>query len=275
MAGHVTSLYLRDKGYNVSTVASTHQLDASTELIDVTNTEKISRYLSDHSFDVVINCIGLLIQQSDKRPDLAVALNSYFPRFLEHFYANTNTKVVHLSTDCVFSGKNAPYEESSFKDGDTHYDRSKALGEIINDKDLTFRMSIIGPEVREKGTGLVHWFFNQQGNISGYTRVIWNGITTIELAKALDRAIEQDLTGLYHLVPSENISKFSLLALIKDVFKISNIELTQSAELVSDKTLINTRTDFDFTVLGYPQMLEEMKEWMLDHEDIYSHYGIK
>lgn len=272
MAGHVVATYLAENDHDVHTVSATNKLNANTTLIDATNSKELENYLTKNTFDIVVNCIGLLIQQSEIRKDLAVYLNSYLPHFLEHFYLNTRTRVIHLSTDCVFSGKNAPYKENSPYDGELFYDRSKALGELINDKDLTFRMSIIGPDMQEKGIGLFNWFCSQRGEIKGYQKAMWNGITTIELAKAIDAAIEQKLTGLYHLVPPTNISKYDLLQLFVKVFNRTNITVKPETSTISDKTLVNTRTDFSHAVPSYDVMLNEMREWIKNHQDMYAHY---
>ncbi len=274
MAGHVIATYLREEGYDVDTLSAHNTLDKDTMLIDVIHTEKLNRVLLAREYSVVINCIGLLVKQSEDRKDLATYLNSYLPHYLENYYKDSETKVIHLSTDCVFSGKNAPYYEDSVYDGTLFYDRSKALGEINNDKDLTFRMSIIGPDMQENGTGLFNWFYAQTGEIFGYTGAIWSGVTTIELAKGIKAAIEQSLTGLYHLVPQKSISKFDLLNVCKETFGRKDITIKPKDTVSLDKTLINTRKDFNFTVSDYKTMLQEMKKWIYSHREMYKHYGI-
>ncbi len=273
MAGHVISTYLRENDFDVDTLSAHNKLDEHTFLVDVTDHAKLTSTLNAKTYDVVVNCIGLLVKQSEERKDLAAYLNGFLPHYLENFYKDSSTRVIHLSTDCVFSGKNPPYLEDSFYDGELFYDRSKALGEIINSKDLTFRMSIIGPDMQPAGTGLFNWFYAQSGEIFGYTKAMWTGVTTIELAKGIKAAIEQDLSGLYHLVPSSNISKFKLLETFKDVFSRSDITLTPSDMLEQDKTLINTRSDFEFGVKEYETMIIEMKEWISTHADLYPHYS--
>ena len=94
-----------------------------------------------------------------------------------------------MSTDCVFSGKTGWYSETSSRDGETFYDRSKALGELENNKDLTFRNSIIGPDLNKNGIGLFNWFMKQEGQIYGFTKAIWTGVTTLTLAKAMERCV--------------------------------------------------------------------------------------
>jgi dTDP-4-dehydrorhamnose reductase len=272
MAGHVIATYLSEKNHDVNTLSAHNKFNDQTVLIDVTDQERLREYLDQNSFDIVVNCIGLLVKQSEQRNDLAVFLNSYLPHFLENYYKDTTTRIIHLSTDCVFSGKNAPYREDSTYDGELFYDRSKALGEIINGKDLTFRMSIIGPDMQQSGVGLFNWFYAQTGQLNGYKNVIWNGITTIELAKSIDEAIDSNLTGLYQLVPQTNISKYDLLNLFVKTFDRQDITVNPETSTVSDKTLINTRTDFSHTIPTYEVMVAEMHDWVKNHQELYGHY---
>lgn len=274
MAGHTVSAYLQEAGYDV--VASSHRqvATAATTLLDVTDRVALESFLDDGGFDVVVNCVGVLVSASEEQKDRAVYVNAYFPHQLERHYAGTATRVIHLSTDCVFSGENAPYSETSSYDGELFYDRSKALGEIRNDKDLTLRMSIIGPDRQESGVGLFNWFCAQTGEVAGYTGAIWSGITTIELARGIDAAIRQGLTGLYHLVPARNITKYDLLRLLASTFDRNDITVRPVTGVVRDMTLVNTRADFDFEVASYPMMLQEMRAWVLGHPTLYPHYPI-
>ncbi len=270
MAGHIITTYFEEKGYNVTNMSNKSQVNESTINMDVMG-EEFKKYLDINSFDVIINCIGILIQDSEARKDLAVYLNSYLPHFLEQKYLNSNTKIIHMSTDCVFSGENAPYKEDSPYDGQTFYDRSKALGEIKNKKDLTLRMSIIGPDLMADGVGLYNWFMAQEGEIFGYKNVLWTGVTTIELAKGMEAAIQQGLSGLYNFVPVQNISKYELLNLLNDVFR-KNISIIPVENIIIDKTLINNRNDFNYKIPDYKEMVKEMRDWIKSHEKLYSHY---
>lgn len=275
MAGHVVALYLREQGHEVDTLSAKNKLDDTTQLVDATDPNALRTALGDKPYDAVINCIGILVKLSEERKDLAAYLNACLPHFLEHYYAGKSTKVIHLSTDCVFSGEHPPYKEDSPYDGASFYDRSKALGEISNDKDLTFRMSIIGPDMQPSGIGLFNWFYQQTGEVSGYDKSIWSGITTIELSRGINAALEQNLTGLYHLVPRQNISKSKLLTIFKDTFDRDDIAIKSVEGVRLDKTLICTRTDFNYTVPGYSEMIKDMKQWVLDHPDLYKHYGVR
>ena len=273
MAGHVIALHLRENGHTVDTLTAHNKLDAKTMLIDVTDQTSLVHILDEGSYDVIVNCVGLLVKQSEEQKDKATYINAYLPHFLETHLKNSKTKLIHLSTDCVFSGRNPPYREDSSYDGELFYDRSKALGEVINNKDLTFRMSIIGPDMQENGSGLFNWFYKQTGEITGYTKAIWSGITTIELAKGVAASIEQNLTGLYHLVPNTNISKYELLQLLVTTFKKQDVSVVAGDGVALDKTLVNTRKDFDFVVPDYITMTAEMKAWIYEHSSIYPQYA--
>ena len=272
MAGHVIATHLAEQGHSVATLSAHNKLNPETTLLDVTDADQFINYLNNHTYDVVVNCIGMLVKASDENKDRAVYINSYLPHQLEKYYEKSATKVIHLSTDCVFSGKNAPYAEESWPDGELFYDRSKALGELKNSKDLTFRMSIIGPDLQSSGIGLFNWFYAQTGEINGYTGSVWNGVTTIELAKAVNAALEQNLTGLYHLVPNGNITKYDLLKLFATTFRRNDIHVTPAEGISHDKTLINTRKDFEYNLPDYPKMILEMKQWVDKHKALYPHY---
>ena len=272
MAGHVIVASLREQGFDVTALAGSKKLNPDTILLDLTNKELFDEFLNSNEFDVIVNSVGILIEQSEARKDLSTYLNSFLPHYLEYKYIATKTKIIHLSTDCVFSGKNAPYREDAQYDGELFYDKTKALGEIINDKDLTLRMSIIGPDINPDGVGLFNWFQKQSGTIFGYKNVVWNGVTTIELARGIAAAIKQDTSGLYHFVPAHNISKFDLLNLLKEAFQRQDLQIDQKDTNPSDKTLINTRNDFNYTVPDYPEMIHNMKTWIDSHPNMYPHY---
>src|SRR5262245_25335470 len=129
MAGHVVATHLSERGHDVTALASRRKLDDRTVLVDVTDRPALEAFLAGRRFDVVINCAGVLIQQSEARKDLAAYVNAFFPHDLERRF--TDTPVIHLSTDCVFSGARGPYREDSPHDGTSFYDRSKSLGEIV------------------------------------------------------------------------------------------------------------------------------------------------
>jgi dTDP-4-dehydrorhamnose reductase len=221
----------------------------------------------------VINCVGALVLQSKNDVSTAIFLNSFLPHFLSKVGDVLNYKLIHISTDCVFSGKEGQYTEESYRDGDDNYARSKALGEVINNKDLTIRTSIIGPELKTNGTGLLDWFFKQKGTLNGYTQAYWSGVTTLELAKATVEFLKQDIIGLYQLCPQDKISKYALLKLFAKVWD-RKIEVIPFDNYTVDKSLVCTRSDFSYPAPEFETMLLEMKEWMEMHGDYYKHYGL-
>jgi dTDP-4-dehydrorhamnose reductase len=270
MAGHVISLYLYERGFDITTLSRSSFPYCKNIKGDVFETVKLENILIEGKYDVVINCIGILNNEANNRKNMAIFLNSYLPHFISKIIEEKNTKLIHMSTDCVFSGKTGPYLEDSHCDGKSIYDRTKALGEINDYKNLTFRNSIIGPDLKENGIGLFNWFMKQEGDIRGFTSAIWTGVTTLTLAKAMEKAIEQNLCGLYHLVNNESISKYDLLCLFKKYFK-KDIYIKKYDDFKIDKTLINTRKDFQFEVPTYEQMVVEMKEWIDKNKNKY-HY---
>jgi dTDP-4-dehydrorhamnose reductase len=258
MAGHMIYDYLisLNKDYVEGTTIEDYDID------DIDDLGGLARYINREGFDIVINCIGLLIKACEKEPDKGIYINSYFPHFLEAITSYTETKIIHLSTDCVFDGEKGAYKETDATNGQGFYAKSKALGEIINDKDLTLRTSIIGTELKKDGSGLFEWFMRQEGEVNGYARHWWSGITTLELAKQIDKIIDTNLTGLYHLVRYPDISKFDLL---KKIAKIFNKEIVIKADGRNrvDKSLINTRKkDYDPQIPNYEVQLQELKDWI-------------
>jgi len=268
MAGHIMSEVLAESDqYEVFGVARQNGQLVDT-VLDVTDFKALEQYLKSVKPDYVVNCVGALVSQSKNDLPSAILLNSYLPNYLSQVGNNLGYKLIHISTDCVFSGKDGQYTETSYRDGDDNYARTKALGEIINDKDLTIRTSIIGPELKMNGTGLMDWFFKQKGNINGYTHAYWSGVTTLELAKAMMEFLRQDITGLYQLCPKEKISKFELLQLIAKIWG-KEIEIKPYDDYHVDKSLICTRKDFNYPVPEYKKMLTELKEWMDKHQNYY------
>lgn len=272
MAGHTIALYFKEKGHNVVSYSRTPFLYCDNIIGDVFETEKFKSILIGENFDVVINCIGILNKDAVDNPSKAVYLNSYLPHLIADTLKDRKTKLIHMSTDCVFAGNSGPYFENSFCDGATFYDRTKALGEVNDTKNLTFRNSIIGPDMHQNGIGLFNWFMKQNGPINGFTGAIWTGVTTLTLAKAMENAIEQDLCGLYNLVNNQSISKYELLQLFNKHFFNNQVIINVESEFQLDKSLKNTRHDFLFEVPSYDQMVKEMCDWILSHKNLYPNY---
>lgn len=274
MAGHVISNYLKEQGHNVIgyTRRPLHFIDYI--LGDARDTEKVKKIIEVGNYDAVINAIGILNQFAEADKEAATFLNAYFPHYLAKITADKEVQVIHMSTDCVFSGKTGPYTEKSFRDGETFYDRSKAMGELEDNKNLTLRHSIIGPDMNEYGIGLLNWFMKQEGEINGYTHAMWTGVTTLELAKIIEAAVEEKVHGLINMVYEKNISKYELLKLLNQYLRGNSVKINPYGELLLDKTLVRTNFEFDYKVPNYEIMIGEMAEWMCKHKNLYPHYRL-
>ena len=272
MAGHMISLYFKERGHSIMAFSKTPFVHCENIVGNAFDAALLKKVITEEEFDGIINCIGVLNQSAENNKASAVYLNSYLPHQLADLTKGTRTKLIHMSTDCVFSGKTGNYTEESFRDGETFYDRSKALGEIVDDKNLTFRNSVVGPDINENGIGLFNWFMKQKDTISGFTDVMWTGVTTLTLAKAMEHALQENLTGLYNLVNNTSISKYDLLCLFNKYFRSSGIDIIPNDKIKVKKTLVKTREDFSFAVPGYEQMVAEMYDWIMAHRELYPHY---
>lgn len=262
MAGHVVFKTLPQLGnYEVYGIARNITPTDRVFNLDVSNTEELQKIIN-LNFDAVVNCIGILNKDAEDNPHKAIWFNSYFPHLLESLTKNTKTKVISISTDCVFSGKKGGYTETDLTDGEGYYAMSKAMGEIINEKDLTIRTSIIGPERNKNGIGLFHWFMQQKNVVSGYSQAFWSGITTIELAKVIHQTILQDIKGLLIVSRNPKIDKLSLLKIFNSVFRNEALTVTENANYKVDKSMYSSRSDFDYEVPSYEEMILEMKRWI-------------
>jgi len=272
MAGHTIAIYFQEQGHEV--VAFTRKKIPGFKCIvgDAMNDVVLKNALLADEYDAVINCVGLLNQFAEDNKASAVYLNSYLPYHIVAVLNNQSTKYIHMSTDCVFSGKVGNYSENSFRDGESFYDRTKALGEIDDCKNLTFRNSIIGPDCDIDGIGLFNWFMKQHGEINGYTKAIWTGVTTLTLAKAMEKAIQENLSGIYHLVNNQTISKYELLCLFNKYFRDNKLIVHPTETINLNKSLINARNDFSFVVPDYELMIKEMRDWVYGHRKLYPHY---
>lgn len=273
MIGHVMAEYLAQKpDYEIIRCERT-AFTPETIALDMTDFQRVEHVLCDRSPDIVINCTGILVQASQDHMDRAILINSYLPHLLSRLGRQYGFRVVHFSTDCVFSGDRGQYSEDDFPDGTTPYARTKALGEVINDMDLTLRKSAIGPELKPGGTGLLHWFLIQKGEIKGYTKAYWSGVTTLELARIVDQCIRQGVAGLVNLTMSEKISKYDLLMTCQKVWDHHDVKILPDDGHACDKSLVTRRQDLPFHVQpSYSTMLFELRDFMNEHREWYPHY---
>lgn len=274
MAGHTIGLYLKERGHAVVGFARAASPLIESIVGDVRDTDSLRRHLLNGGFDAVVNCVGILNADAERDKATAVFINSLVPHLLVDFARDLPTQVIHLSTDCVFSGKRGRYRDDDVRDGETFYDRSKALGELEDDKNLTLRTSIVGPDLNPEGIGLLNWFMQQQGAVNGFTQAIWNGQTTLQLAKTIEYAAERRIAGLYNVVPEGTVSKFELLSLFSRYFRHGTVQVHAVPGLRVDKSLHRTRHALDCMVPEIPQMVAELAEWMRHHRLLYPHYAL-
>jgi len=254
MAGHVIVKYLKQQGHTVTAV------DRSVFDIEHDNADQFFETLDA---DFVVNAVGLLVKDCIDRPDRAIVINSWWPQYCSHKLKNTDTRLIHLSTDCVFDGKRGNYIEADRHTEINAYGRSKSFGEINNTKDITFRMSIIGPELKN-GTGLLNWVLtNKESELPGWDNAWWNGITTLQLARCIDQYIKDPvISGVYHLVNNDvQINKYDLLCKINQVYELDKkIVRTQGPKTVN-KILVDTRRELDFAIPDYDTQLQQLKDF--------------
>lgn len=273
MAGHVISLYLAGTGrYVLSNLSHSVQLSPDWLRVDVEDTRAVATALAERVPEVVVNCVGTLVRESQEKPGDAAFINGYFPHFLERLGRRQGFRLLHLSTDCVFSGAKGSYAEGDVRDGKDFYAQSKAMGEVINDHDLTIRTSIVGPELKKNGTGLFHWLMTSRGTVKGFDKAFWNGVTTLELARAIDAFIVAGTSGLCHLASPGRISKHDLITLMRDTWGRSEPAITREAGSAVDKTLVCTRADLPYKPRDYSVQMAELKDWVCAHRELYAPY---
>ncbi|MGG5253237.1 dTDP-4-dehydrorhamnose reductase family protein [Neobacillus sp. SM06] len=265
MAGHMILNYFRKKKEIEVLFTSRNSQEKDAIFLDAVQFDEVRRLIEKLRPDVIVNCIGLLNEQAARQLTDAICLNSLLPHLLTELADKYGGKVMQISTDCVFEGTKGGYTETDLPDGVSVYAKTKSLGEVTSGRHLTIRTSIIGPEKKQTGIGLFHWFMQQSGKINGYQNVLWNGVTTLELAKVIDQSITLDLSGLYHLTAPVKISKYELLLLLQNVFKKTDVEIVPDGKIVLDRTLTDTRKELPDPVPDYPEMITALSNWMMSN----------
>lgn len=271
--GHVVKKYL-EKMNNIVTPIIMSDIFHSIREISEKPYFFIENILSKNKYDVIINLARIINNNAENNPLDSIMINSYLPKFLERITKKKTTKVVHVSTDCVFSGDNGPNYETNLKDGTSYYAISRSLGEINNLKDLTIRTSVIGPDTNPKGNRLFNWFMMNKESIKGFNNVFWNGITSIELSKILVGLLLNDINGIIH-IGADKISKYELLKKFNNNFKANKIEIREHPNIKNNKVLLSNRKDYNIKVSSYEVMLKEMKDWIQQNQNIYNLYNIE
>lgn len=208
--------------------------------IDVTNNEVVRKTIKSINPDIVINCVGIIKQLATANdPLVAIPINSIFPHVLASFCKVSGTRMIHISTDCVYNGKKGYYNENDLPNANDLYGRTKALGEVNHDWCITLRTSIIGHELKGK-YGLIEWFLSQSEKIRGYLNAVYTGFPTVEIAHIIDKYVIPmvDLSGIYNL-SSDPISKYELLKQVALKYK-KEIEIEPYSDFFDNKSLDST-----------------------------------
>lgn len=228
--------------------------------IDVRVTDRLLCVFADFHPEIVINAVGVVKQRKDGLDPIPnLEINALLPHRLAALCTAINSRLIHISTDCVFSGRTGGYAESDEPDPIDVYGHSKLLGEVIAPGCITLRTSIIGPELWRR-TSLLEWFLAQKNSAAGYKNAIFSGMTTFEMSRVMELLITgfPGSAGIYH-VSSEPISKFDLLTLIRDKFGLP-IELVPDEKFRCNRSLDSTRfrRDFDYTPPNWEKMIDEL-----------------
>ena len=227
--------------------------------VDVLDQDSLVSVLARVKPDVVINCVGLIKQLADaKDPLSALPINAMLPHRIARLCALSGSRLIHISTDCVFSGRKGMYTEEDISDAEDLYGKSKYIGELHTDLNaITLRTSIIGHELGSQYS-LVDWFLSQSGSVKGYEKAIFSGLPTVELARVIrDYVIPNpQLNGLYH-VSVAPIDKLSLLKLVAEVYE-KKIDIIADSQVAIDRSLNSSRFQ---AATGYvpPSLLELVK----------------
>lgn len=231
--------------------------------VDVENIDSLIKIFQATNPDLVINCIGLVKQLAESEDPLsAIPINSILPHRLARLAAVSGGRLIHFSTDCVFSGQTGNYKESDTPDARDVYGTSKYLGEVDYKNAITLRTSIIGHEL-EGSRSLIGWFLAQTGSVKGFRRAIFSGLPTVEVARIVQNYVipHPELHGLYHL-SAEPINKMNLLTLVAQEYNKS-VRIEADDTLVIDRSLDSTRFRLatGFTPKPWPELIREMRDF--------------
>ena len=261
VVGHAVALYFKEAGHEVQCAEVEMAYDA----------ESLKAVIAEFQPDAIINCTAIVNQAAEDDKAGAAYLNAYLPHLLENLTAGTKTVVVHRSTDCIFSGAKGQYTLEDWPDAKSFYARTKAVGELINDKDITIRVSLIGPAQDEADGSLLNWFLHQQGEVKGFANAIWTGLTTLEYAKAIESLLQQKAHGLFQAAPAEAVSKYELIQLFEKYFPSGRVIIKVDNNRV-DKSLVPDWGTYNIRIESYEEQIAEMKQWIEQHPDLYPSY---
>ncbi|TVY11823.1 sugar nucleotide-binding protein [Paenibacillus cremeus] len=266
LAGHLICRYLAEE--TPHELLYTHQERANRPrslYLDAGDPVMVEQLMRAVRPELIINCHSIMNDAARLREREAYRVNGLFPHQLAELADQQGAKLIQISTDSVFFGDRGMYTERHVPDGTTVYARTKALGEVLRPPHLTLRTSLLGPDL--EASGLLSWFLAKRGSVKGFVNVAWNGITTLELAKFIRFVLTEafSLSGVVHLTAKETTDKCRLLELVRTVFEKDDIVIQPDDAITLDRTLRCTRTDVEYRIPTYIDMLTELREWMISH----------
>ena len=228
--------------------------------IDVRSFERLVEVMADFRPEAVVNAVGIVKQRADAKESIpSLEINALLPHRLSVLCRGIGARLIHMSTDCIFSGKRGNYFETDSSDAEDLYGKTKFLGEVHESNCLTLRSSIIGRELA-RHTSLLDWFLAQTSTVKGFRQAIYSGLTTIEMSKIIERILIEypNASGLYQ-VSSNPINKYELLLLIRNIFNL-NIEICPDDTFKCDRSLNSSRfrAEFGYTPPAWAAMIEEL-----------------
>jgi len=227
---------------------------------DVRSSDLVAEVFAQWRPEAVVNAVGIVKQRPTAKELIpSIEINALFPHKLAELCKASGARMIHVSTDCVFSGRKGHYQEDDPSDAEDLYGKTKYLGEVHDSHCLTLRTSMIGRELSRK-QGLLEWFLCQRGSVQGFKNALFSGFTTLELSRIIDKILAEypEKGGLYH-VSSEPISKFDLLTLIKSKMAL-RVEIIPVEEPRLDRSLDSTRfrSEFNYTPPTWEEMIDEL-----------------
>ena len=261
-------LYLSKKNVDLLTISRERKNNKNYYLKNFLNFKKLEKLIFKTKPTHIINCIGITkFNNSYNNKKLTVYLNSKMPMYLANYCKLNKIFLLHISTDCVFSGKKGNYLDNSFKDTKDLYGLSKKKGEVKNEFASTIRTSFIGPELNTKKS-LLSWFLSEKKIVKGYTKAFFSGLTSLELCKIIYNYFIKNnlLKNKIINVGSRRISKYVLLTKIRRVFK-KKIEISKHENFIIDRSLNSKkfRKITGYKIIKWEKMLLELKKFMINN----------
>ena len=229
--------------------------------VEAKDTERLLEVVADFRPEAVVNAVGIVKQRGAAKEAIpSLEINALLPHRLAFLCRAADARLVHLSTDCVFSGRKGNYTEDDVPDAEDLYGRTKLLGEVTDAGCITLRTSIIGLELSRR-TGLIEWFLAQRGEIRGFTKAIYTGLTTAEMSHVIERVLVEHLhlSGVWQ-VASEPISKYDLLVQFSEVLGRDDVSIVPDDTVRIDRSLLPVAFEkaTGYSTPGWNEMLKEL-----------------